>query len=52
MKKREYPVCIVTNRASGSVRAGHPWLSESDIRSMSAEVAPGDIVDVLNPRGK
>lgn len=52
MRQREYPTCIVTNRAAGGLRAGHPWLYESDLRQAPHSAQAGDIVDVLSPRGK
>ncbi len=47
---REVPQAIVSNRGAARARAGHPWIYSSDIVDSKGE--PGDIVRVLDPRGK
>jgi len=46
------PLPIVTISAKGAerLRAGHPWIYQSDIRT--SEAAPGDLVDVRSERGR
>src|SRR5688500_19931081 len=48
----QMPLPIVTISAKGAerLRAGHPWIYQSDIRT--SEAAPGDLVDVRSERGR
>ena len=50
------PVGRISRRAAARVRAGHPWVYQSDVEEMVAEsesgkVAPGSLVSVLDERG-
>jgi len=50
------PIGRVSRRASVRVRAGHPWVYQSDVEEMMAEpgrdrVAPGSLVRVIDERG-
>ncbi len=42
----------ITARGKNRVEAGHPWVFASDIQNAPAEVAPGDVADVLAPDGR
>lgn len=44
------PSVRVTGKGAGRVLSGHPWIFASDA-PVQADVAPGDVVRVLNPRG-
>ena len=44
------PVVTVSARGAERLRAGHPWIYRSDIRSSEAE--PGDLVTVKSERGR
>lgn len=45
--------CVkLTKGREGRILAGHPWIYEGEIDQISGNPAPGDIVDVLDYRGK
>ncbi len=50
------PMARISRRAAARVRAGHPWVYQSDVEEMIAEsgqdtVAPGSLVRVIDERG-
>jgi 23S rRNA (cytosine1962-C5)-methyltransferase len=50
------PTGRISRRAAARVRAGHPWVYQSDVEEMIAEssqnrVAPGSLVRVIDERG-
>lgn len=52
LKKRGYVVAEISRKAETSLSAGHPWIYDAEVRSLDGEVQDGDIVDVVNGRGK
>ncbi|HWJ57052.1 MAG TPA: hypothetical protein VNR90_12530, partial [Vicinamibacterales bacterium] len=44
------PSVVVTPRGVERAKSGHSWIYRSDVGEVSA--APGDVVDVLGPRGR
>jgi len=44
------PSVVVTPRGVERAKSGHVWIYRSDVSEVSA--APGDVVDVLGPRGR
>lgn len=42
----------ISKRAELAVRGGHPWVYESEIKSVEDGAGPGDIVRVLSSKGK
>lgn len=52
LKKRGYVVAEVNVKAEKSLAGGHPWIYNTDVKSLDAEVNDGDIVDVVSSRGK
>lgn len=49
---RPYPTITVSEKAELSLRGGHPWVFEDEVRSTSGVPADGGLVDVLNGKGK
>jgi len=50
------PAAVISRRAAARLRAGHPWVYQSDVEEMSAEagmdeVSPGALVRVTDGRG-
>ncbi|MES2220342.1 MAG: class I SAM-dependent rRNA methyltransferase [Acidobacteriota bacterium] len=50
------PIVRISRRAAARVRAGHPWVYQSDVEAVSAQpggdrVAPGSLVRVTDERG-
>ena len=52
LKKREYPVVTVSRRAEDSIRAGHPWVYDTELRQWDQPPEDGGIVDVVSGKGK
>ena len=51
-----WPVVRISRRAAARVRAGHPWVYQSDVEEMITKsgensVAPGSLVTVVDERG-
>jgi 23S rRNA (cytosine1962-C5)-methyltransferase len=44
------PVAVISPKGAERWRTGHPWIYRSDV--LSAEAAPGDLVDVRTERGR
>lgn len=51
-QQRRYVGATVSRKAEESLRAGHPWVYDTEVRSASGDVADGDLVDVLCGNGK
>ena len=49
--ERPFPAVTVSPKAERSLRAGHPWLYAEEIRSVTGELEPGGITDVLTQKG-
>ena len=54
---RNYPQVIVSKKAARSLKAGHPWVFEGEVRAVrpspadGREAQNGDVVDVLEENG-
>ena len=42
----------ISEKAVKSVRAGHPWVYGEEVRGVSGTYRNGDIVSVVNAKGK
>lgn len=51
-QNRGYPKISVTRKAENSIHTGHPWIYNTEIEKVEGDYHNGDLVDVLNPRGK
>ncbi len=47
-KKRNYIVAEVSKKAEESLLKGHPWIYDTEVRSLDGTPTDGDIVDVVN----
>ena len=43
---------IISEKAAKSVKAGHPWVYSEEVREVRGSYAGGDLVSVLNSKGK
>jgi 23S rRNA (cytosine1962-C5)-methyltransferase len=43
-------MAVVTSRGADRIRAGHPWIYQSDV--VSADAEPGDLVRVVSERSR
>ncbi len=51
MKNRNYPIVTVTPKAERSIRAGHPWVYDTEIVSVFGDLVNGGLTDVLSAKG-
>ena len=51
MKGRNFPVATVTKKAAASIKAGHPWVYEDEIISLTAEPGEDGLADVASEKG-
>ena len=51
-KKRNYTVAEVSKKAEESLLKGHPWIYDTEVRSIDSSPTDGDIVDVINRKGR
>lgn len=51
MKNRNYPIVTVTPKAEKSIRAGHPWVYDTEIISAFGDLVNGGLTDVLSAKG-
>ncbi len=49
---RKYTKCFVTPKAERSAKSGHPWIFADEIIRIDGDYKNGDLVDVLNSKGK
>jgi len=49
---RNYPTVTVSEKAELSLRGGHPWVYEDEVRSVNGAPADGGLTDVLTLKGK
>ena len=48
---RSFPAATITPRAEASLRAGHPWVYDSEVLALSETPENGGLVDILNKKG-
>lgn len=48
--ERNYPQIIISEKAEASVRAGHPWVFDSEVQGIFGSYENGDIVDVFSKK--
>ncbi len=51
-KKRNYTVAEVSKKAEESLLKGHPWIYDTEIRSIDSNPTDGNVVDVINRKGR
>lgn len=51
-QERPYAKAIVSRKAQLSCEAGHPWIYDTEVQSISGEYENGGIVDVLSLKGQ
>ena len=49
--KADGPAAIVSRRAADRLRAGHPWIYQSDVEELIAPFDDGSLIPVLDSRG-
>ncbi|SDN97831.1 class I SAM-dependent rRNA methyltransferase [Acetanaerobacterium elongatum] len=52
MKQRGNATVSVSYKAETSLRAGHPWVYDTEVLNKVGDYGNGDLVDVLSTRGK
>lgn len=51
-QQRKYPIVTVTDKGAAFLKAGHVWVYEQEVRELIGTPADGDLVDVLNGKGR
>lgn len=49
--ERNYPVASVTKKAEASIKKGHPWVYDTEIKNVSGEWTNGCLTDVVSEKG-
>lgn len=49
--ERNYPVASVTKKAEASIKKGHPWVYDTEIKSVAGEWTNGCLTDVVSEKG-
>ena len=49
--ERNYPAAVVTKKAEASLKKGHPWVYDTEIKSVEGEWTNGYLTDVLSEKG-
>ncbi len=52
MNDRKYPTVQVDERCEARLRAGHVWVYESDVKSLSEPTENGALCDVISKKGR
>jgi len=50
-QQRSFPAATVSQKAERSIKAGHPWVYDAEIKEISSEYKNGGIVDVFSLKG-
>ncbi len=51
-QQRNYPIVTVSDKGTAFLKAGHVWVYEQEVRELIGTPADGDLVDVLNGKGR
>ena len=49
--ERIYPAAVVTKKAEASIKKGHPWVYDTEIKSVNGEWTNGCLTDVFSEKG-
>ena len=52
MKERPYPLFTVSKKAEAALRAGHPWVYDTELRGDIPQPENGALVDVQSEKGR
>ena len=48
---RKFPIAIISKKAENTLRNGHVWVYDTEIREIKCEIVNGCIVDVVSEKG-
>ncbi len=48
---RKFPIAVISKKAENSLRDGHVWVYDTEIRDLVGEVTNGCIVDIVTEKG-
>lgn len=49
--ERNYPIASVSKKAEASIKKGHPWIYDTEIKSVAGEWTNGCLTDVVSEKG-
>jgi len=50
-QERKFPAAVVSPKAEASLRAGHPWVYDAEVRKLEEKPANGGLLDVFSEKG-
>ena len=51
MKQRSFAIALVSQKAQRQIEQGHPWVYDTEIRSIQGAYENGDLVDIAGEKG-
>lgn len=51
-QKRNYPICVISEKGERALHTGHPWVYEAEVRELDSGVPNGALVDVVSCKGR
>ena len=51
MKQRSFAIALVSQKAQRQIEQGHPWVYDTEIRSIEGAYKNGDLVDIAGEKG-
>ena len=51
MKQRSFAIAVVSQKAQRQIEQGHPWVYDTEIRSIKGTYENGDLVDIAGEKG-
>lgn len=52
MKQRSFAIALVSQKAQRQIEQGHPWVYDTEIRSIEGAYKNGDLVDIAGEKGR
>ncbi len=50
-QERDFPIAVISGKAAASVKAGHVWVYDTEVREIRGEASNGCIVDAVSEKG-
>ncbi|MPM01904.1 Ribosomal RNA large subunit methyltransferase I [bioreactor metagenome] len=50
-QERKFPAAVVSTKAEASLRAGHPWVYDAEIRRLEKKPENGGLIDAFSEKG-
>jgi len=50
-QERKFPIAIISKKAENTLRGGHVWVYDTEVRELKGDITNGCIVDVVSEKG-